>query len=42
MGLKSIRLFEEDFVYDKIVKNSIVTDEENRTVANIFIKDISL
>lgn len=42
MGLKSIRLFEEDFVYDKIVKNGIVTDEENRTVANIFVKDISL
>lgn len=42
MGLKSIRLFEEDFVYDKIVKKGIVTDEENRTVANIFVKDISL
>lgn len=42
MGLKSIRLFEEDFVYDKIVKNGIVTDKENRTVANIFVKDISL
>lgn len=42
MGLKSIRLFEEDFAYDKIVKNGIVTDEENRTVANIFVKDISL
>lgn len=42
MGLKSIKLFEEDFVYDKIIKNGIVTDEENRTVANIFVKDISL
>nr|DAK07907.1 MAG TPA: hypothetical protein [Caudoviricetes sp.] len=42
MGLKSIKLFEEDFVYDKIVKNGIVTDEENTTVANIFVKDISL
>ena len=42
MGLKSIKLFEEDFVYDKIVKNGIVTDEENTTVTNIFVKDISL
>lgn len=42
MGLKSIKLFEEDFVYDKIVKNGIVTDEENTTVANIFVKDIIL
>lgn len=42
MGLKSIKLFEEDFVYDKIVKNGIVTDEENTTVANIFVKDIVL
>lgn len=42
MGLKSIKLFEEDFAYDKIIKNGIVTDEENRTVANIFVKDISL
>lgn len=42
MGLKSIKLFEEDFIYDKIVKNGIVTDEENTTVANIFVKDISL
>lgn len=42
MGLKSIKLFEEDFVYDKIVKNGIVTDKENTTVANIFVKDIIL
>ena len=42
MGLKSIKLFEEDFVYDKIVKNGIVTDEENTTVANIFVKDVVL
>jgi len=42
MGLKSIKLFEEDFVYDKIVKNGIVTDEENTAVANIFVKDIVL
>lgn len=42
MGLKSIKLFEEDFVYDKIVKNGIVTDKENTTVANIFVKDIVL
>lgn len=42
MGLKSIKLFEEDFVYDKIVKNGVVTDEENTTVANIFVKDIAI
>lgn len=42
MGLKSIKLFEEDFVYDKIVKNGIVTDKENTTVDNIFVKDIIL
>lgn len=42
MGLKSIKLFEEDFVYDKIVENGIVTDKENTTVANIFVKDIVL
>ena len=42
IGLKSIKLFEEDFVYDKIVKNGIVTDKENTTVANIFVKDIVL
>lgn len=42
MGLKSIKLFEEDFVFDRIVKNGVVTDEENTTVANIFVKDIAI
>lgn len=42
MGLKSIKLFEEDFVYDRIVENGIVTDKQNTTVANIFVKDIVL
>lgn len=41
-GLKSIKLFEEDFEYDKIIENGIVTDNENTTVANIFVKDIVL
>lgn len=41
-GLKSIKLFEEDFEYDKIIENGIVTDNENTTVANIFVKDVVL
>ena len=39
-GLKSITLFEENFVYDRYVENGIVTDKENRTNANIFVSDI--
>ena len=31
MGLKSIKLFEESFVYDRIVKGGVVTEEENKT-----------
>ena len=42
MGLKSIKLFEEGFVYDRIVKGGVVTEEENKTVANIFVKDITI
>lgn len=42
MGLKSIKLFEEGFAYDQIVENGIVTDKQNTTVANIFVKDIVL
>lgn len=42
MGLKSIKLFEENFAFDKIVRNGVVTAEENTTVANIFVKDISI
>ena len=41
-GLKSITLFEENFVYDRYVENGIVTDKENRTNANIFVSDIQL
>ena len=41
-GIKSVKLFEENFVYDKYVENGEVTDRENRTVANIFAKDLSL
>lgn len=42
IGLKSITLFEENFVYDRYVENGIVTDKENRTNANIFVSDIQL
>ena len=41
-GLKSITLFEENFVYDRYVENGIVTDKENRTNANIFVSNIEL
>lgn len=42
LGLKSIKLFEEDFAYDRLVENGLVTDKYNTTDANIFVKDISL
>lgn len=42
IGLKSITLFEENFVYDRYVENGIVTDKENRTNANIFVSNIEL
>lgn len=42
LGFKSIRLFEEDFEYDKIVKDGLPTDELNTTDPNIFVKDISI
>ena len=41
-GLKSITLFEENFVYDRYVENGMVTDKENRTNANIFVSNIEL
>lgn len=41
-GLKSITLFEENFVYDRYVENGIVTDKENTTNANIFVSNIEL
>lgn len=42
LGLKSIKLFEEDFVYDRIIENGLVTDKENTADPNIFVKNISL
>jgi hypothetical protein len=39
-GLKSIRLFQENFDYDKVVVNGLVTDEENTTNPNIFVKNV--
>lgn len=42
LGLKSIKLFEEDFEYDKLVKDGKVTDEENKENPNIFVKDIEV
>lgn len=42
LGLKSIKLFEEDFEYDKLVRDGKITDELNTTDPNIFVQDISL
>lgn len=42
LGLKSIKLFEENFIPDRLIRNGIVTDEQNLTVPNIFVKDITL
>lgn len=42
LGLKSIKLFEEDFEYDTLIKDGQITDEKNTTVPNIFVKDVSL
>lgn len=42
LGLKSIRLFEEDFEYDKLVENGQITNKLNTTQPNIFVKDISI
>ena len=41
-GLKQIKLFEENFIYDRYVESGLITDRENRTVANIFVKDIEI
>ena len=41
-GLKQIKLFEENFVYDRYVEAGVPTDKENRTVPNIFVKDIEI
>lgn len=42
LGLKSIKLFEEDFEYDRYVKNGQITNESNMTEPNIFVQDINL
>lgn len=42
LGLKSIKLFEEDFAYDRLLENGLVTDKYNTTDANIFVKDICI
>lgn len=41
-GVKQIKLFEENFIYDRYVESGLITDKENRTVANIFVKDIEI
>lgn len=41
-GLKSIKLFEENFEYDRLMKDGKVTDEQNTTIPNIFVKNISI
>lgn len=41
-GVKSIQLFEENFVYDRYVESGVITDKQNTTVPNIFVKDISI
>lgn len=42
LGLKSIKLFEKEFEYDRIIENGLLTDKKNTTNPNIFVKDISL
>lgn len=41
-GIKSIKLFQKSFDYDQYVKDGVVTTEQNKTVANIFVKDVSV
>ena len=41
-GIKSIKLFQENFDYDQYVENGVVTTKKNTTVANIFVKDVSV
>lgn len=42
IGLKSIKLFQEDFKFDRIIENGLVTDKENKTIPNIFVEKVSL
>lgn len=41
-GVKSVKLFEEGFEYDCYVENGLVTDKQNTSVANIFVKDVEI
>lgn len=41
-GIKSISLFEENFEYDRLVEFGLVTDKQNTTTPNIFVKDVSI
>lgn len=41
-GLKQIKLFQEGFEYDRYVEYGQVTDKQNTTVPNIFVKDIQI
>ena len=41
-GVNYIKLFEENFEYDRYVVNGVVTDRQNTTVPNIFAQDIEL
>lgn len=40
LGLKYIKLFEENFIPDKFIENGVITDKENLTDPNIFASDI--
>ncbi len=42
LGLKYIKLFEENFIPDKFIENGIITDRENLTEPNIFVQDIAI
>lgn len=41
IGLKSIKLFEEDFEYDRYIRNGEVA-EENTETENIFVKNVKI
>ena len=42
LGLKYIKLFEENFIPDKFIENGVITDKENLTDPNIFASDITI
>jgi hypothetical protein len=42
LGLKSIKLFEENFEYDKYVVNGSETNKQNTTEPNIFVKNVEV